>query len=287
MTEQPNQTYVEDEISFLDILVTLAESWKLLVIGPLIAGVLAGGWSFFLPKTFESVSVVRLSEAELSLLSAAPVLDPVIEKFGLLAEFDGVQNNARKYLAKNIVFKLDKKTGLSTIVATANAPERAQELGRAAIDALLQELLPKGKKKEQIEQQILINERIITKSTVAIEILQRQIAKVGQGDAGLELVMKHYASLSVEVAKKELENFELKNSLVIYGDEVYVQKPTFPQSKTTPKNSNLVLQAMLVAVFAFILFVFIRKTWRTATQDAESTKKIIRIKQLLGLNSIS
>jgi phosphate/sulfate permease len=286
MTEQPIKTY-EEEISLLDILVTLAESWKLLVFGPLIAGVLAGGLSFFLPKTFESVSVVRMSEAELSLLGAAPVLDPLIEKFGLLAEFDGIQNDARQYLAKKIVGKSDKKNGLVTIVATANTPERAQELGRAAIDALLQELVPKGKKKEQIEQQILINERIISNSTDAIELLQRQMGKVGQGDAGLELVMKHYASLSMEVAKKELENFELKKSLVIYGDELYVQKPTLPQAKTTPKSSSLILQAMLGAVVTFILFVFIRKAWRTATQGDESTRKIIRIKQLLGLNDMS
>lgn len=45
MTEETIQH--DDEISLLDILVTLAESWKLLVFGPLVVGVLAGGLSFF------------------------------------------------------------------------------------------------------------------------------------------------------------------------------------------------------------------------------------------------
>jgi len=45
--------------------------------------------------------------------------------------------------------KVDKKTGLATITAAANTPERAQELGKAAMDALLKELLPKGKTKMQ------------------------------------------------------------------------------------------------------------------------------------------
>ena len=42
MTDLPtNSHYEEDEINLLDILVTLAESWKLLVFGPMLAGVLA------------------------------------------------------------------------------------------------------------------------------------------------------------------------------------------------------------------------------------------------------
>ncbi|BDU52022.1 hypothetical protein [Limnohabitans sp. INBF002] len=149
MTEQAFEH--EDEISFLDILVTLAESWRLLVFGPLIAGVLVGGLSFLWPKTFESVSIVRLTEQELALINSAPVLDPIIEKFGLLPEFDGIQDDARQYLTKKLVGKLDKKTGLATITAAASTPERAQELGKAAMDALLKELLPKGKNKDQGE----------------------------------------------------------------------------------------------------------------------------------------
>ncbi len=140
----------DDEISLLDIVVTLAESWRLLVFGPLIAGIVAGALSFLWPKTYESVAIVRMTEADLALLNAAPVLDALIEKFGLLPEFSGVKDDARQYLAKRLVIKTDKKTGLATITVAANAPERAQELGKAALDALLKELLPKGKSKAKL-----------------------------------------------------------------------------------------------------------------------------------------
>jgi len=234
MTEQAFEH--DDEISLL-ILVTLAESWKLLVFGPLVAGVLAGGLSFLWPKTFESVTIVRLSEAELVLINSALVLDPIIEKFGLLPEFDGSQEDARLYLSKKLVGKFDKKTNLATITAAATTPERAQELGRATMDALLKELLPKGKNKDQVEQQILPNERIIASSTDAIELLQKQIGKAGQNDTGLEVVMKHYASLTADVAQKELQNIELKKSLAIKSDEVYVQPASLPQRKVSPKRT--------------------------------------------------
>ena len=282
MTEQAFEH--DDEISLLDILVTLAESWKLLVFGPLIAGVLAGALSFLWPKTFESVAIVRLTEAELALINSAPVLDPLIEKFGLLPEFDGIQDDARQYLAKKLVGKVDKKTGLATITAAANTPERAQELGRAAMDALLKELLPKGKNKDQVEQQIFSNERIIASSADAIEQLQKQIGKAGQNDAGLEVVMKYYASLTAEVTKKELENIELKKSLAVRGDEVYVQQASLPQRKVSPKRGLVVLLAVLASGFALLIFVFIRKAWGSVQTDADSAAKVRLIKRFLGIS---
>jgi uncharacterized protein involved in exopolysaccharide biosynthesis len=284
MTEQAFEH--DDEISLLDILVTLAESWKLLVFGPLIAGVLAGALSFAWPKTYESVAIVRMSEAELALLNSATVLDPLIEKFGLLPEFDGIQDDARQYLAKKVVGKVDKKTGLATISAAANTPERSQELGKAAMDALLKELLPKGKNKDAVEQQILSNERIIASSADAIEQLQKQIGKAGQNDAGLEVVMKYYASLTAEVAKKELENIELKKSLAVRGDEVYVQQASLPQRKVAPKRSLVVLVSVLVSGFALLMFVFVRKAWQSAAQDADASDKLARIKRALGLSKV-
>jgi LPS O-antigen subunit length determinant protein (WzzB/FepE family) len=281
MTEQAFEH--DDEISLLDILVTLAESWKLLVFGPLIAGVLAGALSFLWPKTFESVAIVRLTEAELALINSAPVLDPLIEKFALLPEFDGIQDDARQYLTKKLVGKVDKKTGLATITAAANTPERAQELGKAAMEALLKELLPKGKNKDAVEQQILSNERIIASSADAIEQLQKQIGKAGQNDAGLEVVMKYYASLTAEVVKKELENIELKKTLAVRGDEVYVQQASLPQRKVSPKGGLVMLLAVLVSGFVLLVFVFVRNAWRSAAQDADAVMKIGLIKRFLGV----
>jgi LPS O-antigen subunit length determinant protein (WzzB/FepE family) len=278
MTEQAVNNYEDDEISLLDILVTLAESWKLLVFGPLIAGVLAGALSFLWPKTFESVAIVRLTEAEVALVTAVPVLDPLIVKFDLLPEFDGNQDDARAYLANKITGKFDKKTGLSTITAIASRPERAQAMGAAAIDALLVELLPKGKNKDQIEQAISSNEGIIANNADAIEQLKKQMGKVGQNDTGLDVMMKYYAALSSEIARKELENIELRKSLTVKGAEVFVQQPNLPQRKKSHKRSIVVLLSLFASGFALLLFVFIRKAWRSASQDEVAAAKIKQIK---------
>ncbi len=281
MTEQTVNHYEDDEISLLDILVTLAESWKLLVFGPLIAGVLAGALGFLWPKTFESVAIVRLTEAELALLNTAPVLDPLVEKFSLLAEFDGDQEDARNYLAKKITGKFDKKTSLVTITAAANTPERAQEMGQAVMDALLKELLPKGKNKDQIEQKVIINERVISNNRDALEQLQKQMGKPGSGDAALEVVMKYYASLTAEVASKELENIELRKNLLVKGGEVYVQQVSLPQRKTSPKVGLVVVWAMLIALLVILIKVSVQKFLAIAMQDSKSAAKLLMIRHFL------
>jgi capsular polysaccharide biosynthesis protein len=284
MTEQTMEH--NDEISLLDILVTLAESWKLLVLGPLLAGVLAGGLSFLWPKTYESVAIVRLTEAELGLVNSAPVLDVLIEKFGLLPEFDGIQEDARLYLSKKIVVKFDKKTNFATITATAITPERAQDLGRAVIDALVKELLPRGKNKAQVEQQILSNERVINSSTDAIELLKKQMSKAGQADAGLELVMKYYTLLTAEIEQKELQNIELKRNMTVKGDEMYVQHPSLPQRKVPSKRSLVVLTSVLSALFALLLYVFARKAFASIAQDPRSAAKLLAIRAALGVGLV-
>lgn len=281
MTEQAVNRY-DDEISLLDILVTLAESWKLLVFGPLIAAVLAGALSFLWPKTFESVAIVRLTEEDVVLLHAVPVLDPLIEKFGYLKDADGIKEDARKELKKNLIFASDKKTKLATITAKASTPDNAQALGKAAITTLLIELQPKGQEKALLQKTIAINDRAIEVSEDAIESIQRSLKRGGLSDQTQESAIKNLAAINSDIAKRALENETLRQKLDAKGEEVFVQRPSLPQRKTSPKNGMVVLLALLASSFVLLLFVFIRKAWRNAAQDAESASKMARIKLLLG-----
>jgi hypothetical protein len=282
MTEQAENHYDGDEISLLDILVTLAESWKLLVFGPLIAAVLTGTLSFLWPKTFESVAIVRLTEEDMALLHAAPVLDPLIEKFGYLKDADGIKDDARKELKKDLLFASDKKTKLATITAKATTPEQAQALGSAAMAALLLELRPKGQEKALLQKTIAINERAIVGSEDAIESIQRSLKRGALSDQTQESAIKNLAAINSDIAKRTQENETLRQKLEARGAEVLVQQPSLPQRKTSPKNGMVVLLALMTSGFVLLLFVFIRKAWRNAGQDAESANKIARIKLLLG-----
>jgi uncharacterized protein involved in exopolysaccharide biosynthesis len=283
MTEQPIQTYEEDEISLLDILVTLAESWSLLMFGPLIAGVVAGVLSLAWPKTFESVAIVRLNEEEVAILHAAPVLDPLIEKFGLLAEADGIQDDARQDLKKRLIFAVDKKTKLATITAKARSPDAAQALGASAIAAMLKELQVKGKEKALIENTIAINNRAIANAEDAMESIQHSLKRARASDLAIESVIKNLSVINTDIVKLAQENEELRQKLEFKGAEVFVQEASLPQRKVSPKLGLVVLLAILASGFGLLIFVFIRKAWITAAVDTENANKISLIKKSIGL----
>ncbi len=262
MTDEAIHT--DDEINLLDILVILAESWKLLLFGPLIAALLAGALSFLWPKTFESVAIVRLTEEEVALLQAASVLDPLIEKFGYLQNADGIKDDARSALKKDLSFSTDKKTKLATVVAKGRTPESAQALCQTAMDALLIELQPKGKEKEAILQEIAVNNQLIAYGVIYVE---RQGGKQNNSN-----------NSKGEIANLKLNNLELGLKLQAKGDEVFLQKPSLSQRITSPKRGMVVLLAALTTGFILLLFVFSRKAWNTACQDEAASAKIKKIK---------
>jgi uncharacterized protein involved in exopolysaccharide biosynthesis len=278
MTEQPTQTNEQDEISLLDILVPLIESWKLLVFGPLIAAMLAGGLSFLWPQTFESVAIVRLTEDEVALLHAAPVLDPLIEKFGYLKDADGIKDDARKELKKALILSTDKKTKLITITAKASTPDQAQALGNAAIAAVLLELQAKGQEKALLEKMIAINERAIEIAEDAIDSIQSTLKKAALSDLVQESAIKNLSAISSDIAQRALVNEGYRQKLEVRGPEVFVQQPSLPQRKTSPSGGVLAAITFFASCFVLLLFIFVRKAWISFAQNIALASKIVRTK---------
>lgn len=282
MTEKDVSIVNDDQAGLLDIVIILVGAWRLLVFGPLAAAILIGGLSFMLPKTYESTAIVRLTEADLGLLNATPVLDSLINKFELLAEFDGERDDARQALVKNLSYRFDKKTGFVTISVVAQTPERAQAMVRHVIDAMLQELLPKGKNRVQIESRIATNEIIISNNKDALDQLRKQMGKMGN-DAGLEVVMKYYASLSADIAAKEYEIIELRNSLLIKGEEIYVQEADLPGRSVSRQIWRYLIFAIFVVELLLLTFVFLKNKYEELLKDQSASSKILTIRRILRL----
>lgn len=217
----------------------------------------------------------------MGLLNSPAVLDPVIEKIGLLSEFDGIQEDARLYLSKKLMGKFDKKTNLATITAAATTPERARELGLATMDALLNEMMPKGKYKENIEQEILVNQRVIDINYDAIEQMQKNYRNAGKKNAELESIVNYLVMLTKDTTEREIKIIDIKKELTVDRDYLYIQQPSLPKHNVSPKLRLVVLLAILASGFALLIFVFVRKAWCEAAKDPEAGLKIRLINKLL------
>ena len=127
----PGTLIGQDEVGLLDILLTLAENAKLLIVGPLFVGLCALGIGYMLPQTFESIAVLQAEQATASLMTTAAVLDPVVTKLGLAK--DASVEEARSGLRQSVKASVGRNDKLLTLTLTVSGstPQQAQAKANA------------------------------------------------------------------------------------------------------------------------------------------------------------
>ncbi len=164
----PGEYYdAEDEISLLDLLVVVAENLRLLIFGPLLAGLIALGYaytispsftartSFLSPQKPPSVTDVALAQLGpladaaafasglknpadqyVSLLESVTIADALIERFRLMEIYEAeFREQARKALDGNTKISAGKD-GLIVVQADDVSPERAADIANAYVEEL-------------------------------------------------------------------------------------------------------------------------------------------------------
>jgi uncharacterized protein involved in exopolysaccharide biosynthesis len=98
MTDTPSQALeAEDEISLLDLLQTIVDNLRLLILGPLVVGLAALGISFAVPPTF--TATVKFLPPQQQQSAAASMLASLGGLGGLAGAAAGLKSPADQYLA--------------------------------------------------------------------------------------------------------------------------------------------------------------------------------------------
>ncbi len=244
--DNPGTHFEQDEISLLDMLVTLAENAKLLIIGPLLVGLSALGISYMLPPSFESVAVLQAEQVTASLMTTAVVLDPVVAKLGLAK--DASAEEARGMLRRQIKAAVGKDK-LLVLTVSAPTPQQAQAIAVAVLEQTYLQRRPKGGILARLEAQLAEAQRLL-KTDVAAQLQVSALAAQLDGVSQAQLV----------------------------------QAPTLPQKASQPKKTQLAIVATLAAGLALLLFIFMRQALRNAVADVEAARKLARIRRALGLS---
>jgi uncharacterized protein involved in exopolysaccharide biosynthesis len=283
-----------EEISLLDLLVTLAENAKLLVIGPLLVGLCALALGFVLPQTFQSVAVlqgVAVLQAEnamaslnatASLMDTAAVLDPVAAGLGMDKQ-DGVEG-ARRKLRETIRANVGRNDKLLTLTVSAPTPEQAQATANAVLEQTYLQSRPKGRVSKRLETQLAEAQgRFKNAESAAAGMLKRLETSAVSGLGGSDLA-SGYADLLTAAAAAQKEAGEFETQLEGLSKSMLLQAPTLPEKAVQPKKALLAIGATLGTGFFLLLFVFVRQALRTtAATDAEAAGKLARIRRALGL----
>jgi uncharacterized protein involved in exopolysaccharide biosynthesis len=275
----------DDEIDLLDLLVTIAENITLLVLGPLVAGLLALDVSFALPKTFESKAVINANKEGVdpnvlvSMATTAAVLEPVRQQIGFKPDLP--TERAVNELRASIKASLGRADKLITVTVTAPSAEQAQRTNQALLAELFKQSQPRGADLARLSARLDYEKESLLK---VLSFEEELIAIIKSGKES-DLLSATY----VNVTNMKGTHFAMIQSLEAQleglGQNALVQPATLPEKPTSNKKALVATITALATGFALLLFVFVRQAWRSAGTHAETAHKLQRIRQALGFKS--
>jgi uncharacterized protein involved in exopolysaccharide biosynthesis len=271
---------IQEEFSPLDILVTLVENLKLLIIGPLLVGLCALAIGFAWPKTYESVAVLQSEQFPASLMTTAAVLDPVIASLGLAK--DETVEEARSQLREQIKAVTGRTDKLLTLTVSAGTAVQAQALANALLQQAYKESRPRANALLRLETQLAEAQTRLKNAQTAAASLARRLESSAAITSGND-PGRGYAELlnTAAEAQKQLSALEAQLEGLISPAQL-IQAPTLPQKASKPKKTLLAIGATLGAGLLLVLFVFMRQVTRKTAVNALAAEKLARIRRSLG-----
>jgi uncharacterized protein involved in exopolysaccharide biosynthesis len=286
VNHSPEYESDDDEISLLDLLGVIAENLRLLIIGPIVAGLIGLGVAFWMTPIFTAKTTIippgqntsggaaallgqlgglgalaggaagikTPTDQYIAYLESNTLRDQLIEQFKLAKHYKAkYQEEARKDLKENSKITADKKSGLITIEVSDQDPQLAANLANAYVSALSTMLgkmaLEDAKSRRQLlEQQI--NEA--TEKSYRSPLVREAI---------IQAVVREYETAILDQKK----------------DRPYIQQVDVgevPELKSKPKRTLIAIVVALVTGFALLLFVFVRKAFRNTEEDPETKRRM-------------
>lgn len=242
--------------SGFDMLVVLLERWRLLMLGPLLAGGFALAITYAIPMTFtartsflppqqqtspvaalanlSALANIASSAAGLrspadqlvALMQSITVLDRMIDRFGLMKVYDeDLRIDARRELADNTRIALSKRDGIISVEVDDKMPQRAADMANAYVEELRR--LTSTLAITEAQQRRAFFERQLTQTRGRLTAAQQSLRAAGFDAGALKAepraAAESFAKLKAETTAAEVRLQALRGSLVDGAPEIVHQ----------------------------------------------------------------
>ncbi len=283
----------DDEISLLDLFAVIAENLRLLIIGPIVAGLIGLGVAFWMTPIFTAKTTIippgqnnssgaaallgqlgglgalaggaagikTSTDQYIAYLQSNTLRDRLIEQFNLMERYKAKYNEqARQSLKVASKITADKKSGLIAIEVSDKDPAFAAKLANAYVTALSQMLGKMALEDAQSRRDLL--EQQINQAT------EKSYRSPLVREAIIQAVVREYETAILDQKK----------------DRPYIQQvdvAEVPELKSKPKRALIALITTLVTGFLLLLFVFVRNALRHAKENPQTSSQIQTILKAL------
>jgi uncharacterized protein involved in exopolysaccharide biosynthesis len=291
----PGVVLDDDEPDLLELVTVIAEHIKLLVLGPLVVGLVALGYTYtqtpvftarttIIPPTSQPAGAAAAILGQLggmgglgslvaggagapggkhmAYLNSDLLRDQVIRQFDLQKRWGHAHISQTRYiLSKSIEILEDKKIGLIEVAFTDANAKFAAELVNAYVAALSQ----------------VLGEAAIVEARERREFLEKQLA---------EAMKKSYQSPQVRDAVIQGLIQQAEASRLAERQQnpniTQVDKAEAPIIRSGPKRTQTAVIATLATLALLVVLVFIRYVILSALAKPESAEKLKRIRRVFG-----
>ncbi|WP_343633319.1 Wzz/FepE/Etk N-terminal domain-containing protein [Roseateles sp.] len=250
----------ETDFQFSEIVSALHARGRLLVITPIVVGAIAVGVSFLVPPTYTARTmflppqpaqntaatalaslggalsglaglgvggVKTTADQYISLMESVNVQDKLIDRFGLMKEYDAKYRfQARKELSQNVRISLGKKDGLITLEAEASSPAMAADLANAHVDELRR--LTGELALTEAQQRRVFFEKELKRTRDRLTQAQLELQRSGFNPGAMKAEPKAaadaYARIKAEVTAADVKLQTMQRTLADSAPEVLQQR---------------------------------------------------------------
>lgn len=280
----------DDEISLLDLFAVIAENLRLLIIGPIVAGLIGLAYAYTLTPIFTAKTTIippgqnassggaaallgqlgglgalaggaagikAPTDQYIAYLESNTLLDQLIEQFKLMERYNTkFHEEARQALKASSKITAEKKSGLISIEFSDKDPTFAANLANAYVSALSQ----------------MLGKMAIEDAKFRRQLLEQQINEAAEKSYRSPLVRE--AIIQAVVREYETAILDQKK------DRPYIQQVDIaevPEIKSFPKRSQIAIIVALATGFALLFIVLVRHAFRNAEENHETKGRIQKI----------
>lgn len=254
----PTDARQGEGMDMLDLALPIVRHWKLLLAAPILAGGVALGVTYLIPKIYtartvfvppqppqqssavsaiaqlgalsglvgSAVGVKSPADQYVSLLQSATVGDRLVDEFKLMEVYGKrFRFEARDALSKNVRVSLGKKDGLITIEVDDEEPQRAAEMARRHVDELRRLTAQLALTEAQQRRVFFETQLKQTRDRLTTAQLELQASGFNQGALKAEpkAAAERYARLQAEVAAAQVRLQTTRRTLADSAAEVQYQ----------------------------------------------------------------
>ena len=222
---QHNAVEVDDTVDLQDLLLTIAENFRLLVFGSLFVGVLAYGTTFLMTETYESSAILKIdtptnaqnsgfvnagmSPADMAaLITSNAVLNRSLRSLGQLDGTDEREaENRLNKLRGNVSAKVGRADGLLTLKVAAPSAQAAQKTATTILKFAFEESRSQGADQEKLQAEVVLTKQLLAELEDATDLARNRLTKAKE-DASADI-----GEQADTLARLAINRIELQNSL--------------------------------------------------------------------------